>query len=70
MPTPNYIEVHPAYGADYTSQKAVKQAWKDGRDFRSYTSAQVMNKQDVETFMPDAHILVRYADQRKVVQVC
>lgn len=29
-----YVTATPAYGVDYTSAKAVRAAWNEGRDFR------------------------------------
>jgi hypothetical protein len=29
----NYIELTPAYGADYRTAKAAREAWKSGKDF-------------------------------------
>lgn len=62
-----YIEVYPAYGRDYTRQADVKADWKAGLDFRTYAGPYI-NKQDADN-EPGLRVLVRYADQRKVVQV-
>lgn len=63
-----WVEVYPAYGADYTSQKAVQAAWDAGADFRTYQGPYI-NKADAAKFAPNAKFLVRYANQRKVVSV-
>lgn len=68
----DWIDVVPAYGKDYKSQREVQDAWNSGADFQSvsYGSAgRYLNKPDVAQYMPGAHIMVRYGKQRKVYEV-
>ncbi len=66
------LEVTPAYGVDYTSQAAVKQAWADGKDFLIETVGpdwhRYINRQDAER-EPSTTVMVRYAGLMKVMVV-
>jgi hypothetical protein len=68
-----WIDVVPAYGADYKTQKAVKEAWEAGKDFQvvSYgpMGGKYLNNRDARTYAPGAHIMVRYSNRSKVVEV-
>ena len=66
----NYIEAIPAYGRDYTNQKAVKADWEANKDFVAMGmlgSMGYINKQDAET--QGLKVIIRYAKQLKVVAV-
>lgn len=65
----SYNTVLPAYGRDYTSAKAVKEAWERGDDFKDARTGLYMSKRDVANEPADVHIEVRYAKLRKVVIV-
>jgi len=61
----------PAYGRDYTSQKAVKKDWNEGKDFVIATMfgghyGQYVGINDAPK---DAYIFIRYDKKRKIVQV-
>lgn len=67
-----YITVIPAYGADYKSQKAVREAWDSGKDFQivsvnSPDYMRYMNK--AQAFVPGKSIgwEIRYSNQTKVL---
>lgn len=67
----NYLTVVPAYGRDYKSQKAVKEAWNRGDDFiiNSFMhpdNGRYMNRNDKTN---DTVIHVRYAKLTKVVEI-
>lgn len=61
-----WLEVYPAYGRDYKTQKEVKAAWAAGEDFRTYAGPYV-NKEDAKR--EGYKVLVRYANQAKVCGV-
>lgn len=66
----NYIEAVPAYGRDYTNQKAVKADWDAGKDFLAmgpFGSLGYVNKQDAKA--QGLNVLIRYAKQMKVLAV-
>lgn len=70
----NYITVVPAWGSDYKSQKAVKDAWNAGKDFIvqdmfSQWNGKPVNKEDAERYAPGSKFMVRYDRLTKVVQV-
>jgi hypothetical protein len=68
----DWIDVVPAYGADYKSQKDVQAAWNANKDFQSVSfgsAGRYLNKKDVEKYLKGAHIMVRYSNQRKVYEV-
>lgn len=60
---PNYCELLPAYGRDYTTGKAVKSDWEANKDFIFAASGQYVNKQQVEK---GKTVLLRYARRTKV----
>lgn len=62
----NYIEVVPAYGRDYTSQKAVKADWNADKDFK-IPGGPYLNKADAER--EGVKVIVRYGRLLKVVAV-
>jgi len=66
------LECNPAYGADYTSQRAVKDAWARGQDFQIVTAgpdySRYMNNGDAD-LTGVGTVLIRYANLQKVVQV-
>jgi len=64
------MTVIPAYGRDYKSQKAVKAAWKAGKDFIvadlfSGDDGRYINIQDAKGIP----IMVRYKDMTQIVKV-
>jgi hypothetical protein len=68
----DWIDVVPAYGADYKSQKDVQAAWDSGADFQSLTfptAGKYLNKRDAANFLVGTHIMVRYSNKRKVYEV-
>jgi len=65
------IHASPAYGRDYTTQKAVRADWEAGKDFtmqglhRGY-----INKADAENYgVPEGSIMIRYNRLQKFVIV-
>jgi hypothetical protein len=63
------LEVVPAYGRDYKSQKEVKADWENNMDFQIVSVQEYgryINKQDADR-EPDLNILVRYAKLEKVM---
>ena len=63
------LEVVPAYGRDYKSQKEVKADWEANMDFQivsAFAYGRYINKQDAER-EPDTGIIVRYAKLAKVM---
>jgi hypothetical protein len=60
----SWIEVEPAYGRDYTTAKAAKQDWKDGKDFRETSTGSYINKDGAER--QDLKVTIRYAKSLKV----
>lgn len=60
----SWIEVEPAYGRDYTTAKAAKQDWKDGKDFRETATGRYVNKSDAEKH--GLSVTIRYAKSLKV----
>ena len=65
----SYLEVVPAYGRDYKSQKEVQADWAAGKDFQAVGlgGGGYINKQDADRL--GVKVLVRYAKQMKVYQV-
>lgn len=57
----------PAYGRDYRSAKAVRDAFEGGEDFRASTGGYV-NREDAHA-AGLREVTVRYAGLRKVVRV-
>lgn len=62
-----YIEVTPAYGRDYTTAKAAKQDWKDGKDFRDTVTGSYVNIEDAKRL--DLKVIIRFAKNMKVTSV-
>lgn len=67
----SYINVGPAYGRDYKSQKEVKEAWASGKDFvvldvmhPFYGS--YINKEDAEGSPEVKAVNIRYAQHAKL----
>jgi|TARA_Y100001951_G_scaffold102169_1_gene108377 hypothetical protein len=63
------LEVVPAYGRDYKSQKEVLADWENNLDFQIVSVQEYgryINKQDADR-EPDLNILVRYAKLAKVM---
>ena len=63
------LEVVPAYGRDYKSQKEVLADWENNLDFQIVSVQEYgryINKQDADR-TPDLNILVRYAKLAKVM---
>ena len=63
------LEVVPAYGRDYKSQKEVLVDWENNLDFQIVSVQEYgryINKQDADR-EPDLNILVRYAKLQKVM---
>jgi hypothetical protein len=63
------LEVVPAYGRDYKSQKEVKADWNADKDFQIVSVQEYgryINKQDADR-TPDQSIIVRYAKLQKVM---
>lgn len=63
------LEVVPAYGRDYKSQKEVLADWENNLDFQIVSVQEYgryINKQDADR-TPDLNILVRYAKLQKVM---
>lgn len=61
-----WVEVVPAYGRDYTSQKQIQADWDANKDFKITTGGYV-NKSDAQRF--GLKVIVRYAQLRKVYGV-
>lgn len=60
----SWIEVVPAYGRDYTSAKAAKADWNDGKDFRETSSGSYVTKAEAERL--GLSVTIRYAKSLKV----
>ena len=68
-----YLTLVPAYG-DYKSQKAVKEAWDAGKDFRiaSIThpdDGRYINKHDAEKLAPNTTFNIRYKNLTQICQI-
>lgn len=61
-----YVSAIPAYGRDYTSAKAVKADWANGKDFLTVGigSSGYVNNADLPA---GTRLQVRYAKQTKMV---
>ncbi len=66
-----YVTAVPAYGRDYKSAKAVKEAWNAGRDFRiqSYNESGYVNKEDWAIYGVGRKLSIRYNNLRSVVNI-
>lgn len=67
------ITVTPAYGRDYSSQKAAREAWQSGKDFiiadiQNPWSGKPINLQDARSAGIET-VNVRYAKLRKVLPI-
>jgi len=65
------IHASPAYGRDYTTQKAILADWEAGKDFtmQGLQSGQI-NKADAEQYgVPEGSIMLRYNRNEKFVIV-
>ena len=66
------LEIVPAYGADYTSQRGVKDAWAAGADFKIVSfgpdMGRYINKADAESTGVGS-VLIRYAKLQKVMAI-
>jgi hypothetical protein len=60
----NWIEVTPAYGRDYTTAKAAKADWKDGKDFQDTASGSYVNKADADRL--GLSVTIRFCRNLKV----
>jgi hypothetical protein len=67
------MTVIPAYGRDYKSAKAVKEAWAAGKDFvitgMTADSGRYINLQDAKNYACTETIMVRYKELREIVKV-
>lgn len=63
----SWIEVSPAYGRDYKSQKAVKEDWAAGKDFRDTASGSYINKDGADKL--GLSVIVRYGNSLKVMSI-
>jgi hypothetical protein len=60
----SWIEVTPAYGRDYTTAKAAKADWKDGKDFRETSTGSYVTKAEAEA--QGLSVTIRYGKLLKV----
>lgn len=63
----NWLEVTPAYGKDYKSQKAVKEDWAADKDFRDTVSGSYINKSGADKL--GLSVIVRYGNGLKVMSI-
>jgi hypothetical protein len=63
----NWIEVAPAYGRDYKSQKAVKEDWAADKDFRDTASGSYINRTGAQQL--GLSVIVRYGNGLKVMSI-
>jgi hypothetical protein len=59
-----WIEVSPAYGRDYTTAKAARADWNDGKDFRETSSGSYITKAEAERL--GLSVNIRYSKSLKV----
>jgi len=67
-----YIEVKPAYGRDYSNQKAVREDWAADKDFivtEGGPYGVAVNRADVKRDEPETKVIVRYGKGLKTVAV-
>ena len=62
----NMRELVPAYGRDYTSQKAALADWLDGKDWQDARTGQYLTREDARQYGIDAWL--RYDKLRKIVR--
>lgn len=62
-----YVSAIPAYGRDYKSARAVKEAWNEGKDFliQDFEMSGYINKSDLR-LSPGLIINIRYDRKQKV----
>lgn len=53
-----WVELKGAYGRNYTTAKAVKQDWKDGKDFQDLASGSYTTKDEAEKL--GLNVTIRY----------
>jgi hypothetical protein len=71
-----FIEVIPAYGRDYTNQKAAQADWDADKDFKVSEHSelglaaygQYTNRADIKAMSPGASVIIRYGKLQKVMQ--
>ena len=64
---PEYVEVSPAYGADYSKKADAIAAWNSGKDFRENSSGRYCSVRD---FPRSAYrVIIRYGKGMKVTGV-
>lgn len=61
------IHALPAYGRDYRSAEQVRDAWKQGKDFRDALSGRYFSRNTAE--IAGHEVWVRYARQTKILRV-
>ena len=62
-----WIEATPAYGRDYTNQKAVVADWLADKDFRETTTGSYVNRSQAQRM--GLSVIIRYDKDRKVMDV-
>lgn len=60
----SWIEVEPAYGRDYTTAKAAKADWNEGKDFRETSTGSYITKDEAKK--QGLSVTIRYAKSLKV----
>jgi hypothetical protein len=63
----NWLELTPAYGRDYKSQKAVKEDWNADKDFVEAFSGSYINKSGAAA--GGYSVTIRYAKLQKVLAI-
>lgn len=66
-----YKTLVPAYGRDYKTGKAVKEAFEAGKDFLTTAITdgdQLINREDLLTLKPIT-VNIRFAAERKITQI-
>lgn len=66
-----YLTLVPAYGRDYKSIKAVKEAWEDNKDFIIMDISSLYNGSTISKSCapPDTTFNIRYSKLRKIVAI-
>ena len=62
-----WIEATPAFGRDYTNQKAVLADWLADKDFRETTTGSYVNRRQAKEM--GLSVIIRYDKNRKVMDV-
>ncbi len=65
-----YVTVVPAYGRDYKSQKEVKAAWAEGKDFRIEDMSHPDNGRCINKDDPGVKGLTLNIRYKKLTQIC